>query len=98
MCDAQYDLVYTAFESRVEPLEEFVQGWVSYVLEKQVNVMRTFLKDYKKKNMNIVVLTNYMRQGTSSVHGGLDVLASGEEKEGDVDGRDDSRGGETMAE
>lgn len=48
--------------------------------------------------MTIVVLTNYMRQGTSSVHGGLDVLASGEEKEGDVDGGDDSRGGETMAE
>lgn len=32
------------------------------------------------------------------MHGGLDVLASGEEKEGDVDGGDDSRGGETMAE
>lgn len=61
MCDAQYYLVHTAFESRVEALEEFVQGCESYVLEKQVNVMRTYLKDYKKKNMTIVVLTNYMR-------------------------------------
>lgn len=56
--------------------------------------MQTFLRDCKEEQtVTLVVLTNYMHQGSGSEHGGLDVLASGEEKKGDVDGGDDGEGG-----
>ena len=80
----QNDFVLTALESRVEALDEFVWGWDHYVPEKDVDVMRACLKDYKeKRRITIVALDNYMHQSGS--HGDLGVLASGGEEEGDLD-------------